>query len=430
MRSSHAIAAIAVLSAAALSPIALAGPATSAVNPATAPVRVVVTVPTAQAITLRVIRASDSQVVATIGPVNAMVGPVTIPWTGGRGPGGSGAMVSDGVYRLEAVGADGITILTTSPGTVEVDATTPAPVVTASALTIPASRATGLPLRPGGATEVRAIVRRPGRDAPIVVAGAWQPAGTTLALPSALRTRGIVGPVSVTPEGRDAAGNVGTGPPVAWALQPATREPIVVRRIRTGKPVVAITVDDGYGPSESSRMIRAAREAGATLTFCFNAVNQSMWSASWREELRRAVTDGVIEMCSHGYSHRTSRSSSESFGYSDLTRNITWDRIGGAATGPFYRPPYGDYGPGLRAAARRAGYPYVVMWDVDTNDWRGPSAATITQRAVGGARKGSIILMHTKPNSAAAMPDILRGLKRKGLQPVGLGELFSAGRPG
>jgi peptidoglycan-N-acetylglucosamine deacetylase len=430
MRASHATAALAVISAVAMAPVALAGPGATAVNPATTPVKVVVSVPTAQAITVRVIRAADSQVVATIGPVNAMVGPVTIPWAGGRGPGGAGAMVADGTYRLEAVAADGVTVLATSPATVDVDATVPAPVATAPAPTIPASRSTTLPLRPGGASQVRAIVRRPGRDTPVLVTGAWQAAGTTLALPPALRAKGIVGPVTITPEGRDAAGNVGTGPPVAWALQPATREPIVVRRIRTGKPLVAITVDDGYGPSESSRMIRAAREAGATLTFCFNAVNQSMWSASWREELRRAVADGVIEMCNHGYSHRTSRSSTESFGYADLKGNTIWDRIGGAASGPFYRPPYGDYGPGLRAAARRTGYPYVVMWDVDTNDWRGPGAAAITQRAVGGARKGSIILMHTKPNSAAAMPGILRGLKRKGLRPVGLGELFSAGRPG
>jgi peptidoglycan/xylan/chitin deacetylase (PgdA/CDA1 family) len=430
MRPAHATAALAVISAMAIAPVSLAGPGTTAVNPAATPVKVVVSVPAAQAITVRVIRESDSQVVATIGPVNAMVGPVTIPWAGGRGPGGAGAMVADGPYRLEAVAADGVTILATTPATVEVDATAPAPVLTAPRPTIPASRATTLPLRPGGATEVRAIVRRPGRDAPVLATGAWQPAGTTLTLPAALRAKGIVGPVTVTPEGRDGAGNVGTGAPVAWALQPATREPIVVRRIRTGKPLVAITVDDGYGPGESSRMIRAAREAGATLTFCFNAVNQSMWSGSWRAELRRAVADGVIEMCNHGYSHRTSRSSSESFGVADLKGNINWDLIGGAATGPFYRPPYGDYGPGLRAAARRTGYPYVVMWDVDTNDWRGPSAATITQRAVGGARKGSIILMHTKPNSAAAMPGILRGLKSRGLRPVGLGELFSAGRPG
>lgn len=323
----------------------------------------------------------------------------------------------------------------TTPGTVPVtvppvDVTAPVPVLTAPRPTIPASRSTTLPLHPDGATDVRAIVRRPGTDKPILVAGAWQPASATLLLPAALRAKGIIGPVTITPEGRDAAGNTGTGEPVGWVLQPSVREPIVVRRVRTGKPLVAITVDDGYGPSEASRMIRAARGAGATITFCFNAVNQSIWSSTWREELKRAVADGVIEMCSHGYSHRTSRSSSESFAHSDLTGNINWDLIGGAATGPFYRPPYGDYGPGHRAAARRTGYPYVVMWDVDTNDWRGPSAATITQRAVGGARRGSIILMHTKPNSAAAMPGILRGLKSKGLTPVGLGELFSAGRPG
>lgn len=431
MRTPRTIAVVALLGIGTLVAADMASPSPTpgAVNPAVTPIQVVVDVPVAQVVTVRVIRVTDGTVVATLGPVNAMVGPITIPWAGGRGPGGTGQPVADGTHRFEAVAADGVTVLTSRPASVEVDTGPPIPVVTPPAPTIPASTSQSLPLRPGGATEVRAIVRRPGRDAPIAT-GAWQPAGPTLPLPRVLRTRGVVGPVTVTPEGRDAAGNIGTGEPVAWALQPAAGEPMVVHRIRTGKRLVAITVDDGYGPSESLRMIEAARSAKATLTFCFNAVNQSMWSASWRATLKKAVADGVIEMCSHGYSHRTSRSSSESFGFADLKGNINWDRAGGAATGPFYRPPYGDYGPGLRAAARRTGYRYVVMWDVDTNDWRGPSASTITQRAVGGARRGSIILMHTKPNSAAAMPDIIRGLRAKGLEPVGLGELFSAGRPG
>jgi peptidoglycan/xylan/chitin deacetylase (PgdA/CDA1 family) len=432
IRSRRALAGLALLGAGALIAADIAAPspiAAHAVNPLQSPIPVVVDVPVAQVITVRVIRVADAVVVATLGPVNAMVGPVTIPWSGGRGPGGTGQPVADGTYRFEGIAADGVSVLTTRPTSVDVDTGPPMPVITAPALTIPPSAATSLSLRAGGAREVRAIVRRPGRDAPIAT-GAWQPAGTTLVLPRVLRSRGVVGPVTVTPEGRDAAGNIGTGTPVAWALQPPAGAPMVVRRIRTTKPLVAITVDDGYGPAESLRMIDAARAARATLTFCFNAINQSMWSASWRATLARAVADGVVEMCNHGYSHRTSRSSGEAFGYADLRGNVGWDRIGGATSAPFYRPPYGDYGPGLRAAARRTGYRYVVMWDVDTNDWRGPSASAITQRAVGGARRGSIILMHTKPNSAAAMAGIIRGLRAKGLEPVGLGELFSAGRPG
>lgn len=416
-----------------LAPVALLATAAAStaapVNPSTSPVQVTVQVPVAQAITVRVTRASDGMAVATLGPVNAMAGPVTLPWNGGRGPGGTGQPVADGTYRLEGVAADGLTVLPAMPPEVEVDTTVPRPVLDAPAPTVPASTRRSLPLRPGGATEVRAIVRRPGADAPLAT-GAWGAAGTALVLPAVLRSRGVMGTVEVVAEGRDAAGNSGQSDPVLWALQPPGTGTRVVRRVKTGKPLVAVTVDDGYGPAESARMIQAARDADATITFCFNAINQRMWNASLRRSIRQAVREGHLEVCNHGYAHRTGVGTSRSAGISDLSRNRTWDQVAGVASGPFYRPPYGAYGSGLLQAAAATGYRYVLLWDVDTNDWRGPSASVITQRAVGGARKGSIILMHTKPNSAAAMPGILRGLKAKGLRPVGLGELFSAGRPG
>ena len=60
------------------------------VNPSTTPVQVVVQVPAVQAITVKIIRVDTGAVVGTLGPVNAMAGPTTIPWSGGRGPGGTG----------------------------------------------------------------------------------------------------------------------------------------------------------------------------------------------------------------------------------------------------------------------------------------------------------------------------------------------------
>lgn len=398
------------------------------VNPATTPVQVTVQVPLPQSITVRVL-GTDSQAVALIGPVSAGAGPVILPWSGGRGPGATGSIVADGEYRLEGVAANG-TILAVTPATVTVDATAPRPVMDPPAPSVPAAPGDSIPLRAGGANQVRAVVRRPGAHGAVLATGAWKPAGTALAIPAVLRSRNIVGLVGVTAEGRDAAGNTGASAPVLWAAQPPAGTPIVVRRIKTAKPLVALTIDDGYGPREAARMITAARSAGVTITFCFNAINRSGWSTSFRTMLAKAVRDGVLEVCSHGYSHHTGTSTSEASGVQDLIWNQSWDRIAGYPTAPFYRPPYGAYGPGLRAATRRLGYRYVLLWDVDTNDWRGLSASTIVQRAVGSARRGSIILMHTKPNTARAFPDIIRGLRAKGLRPVGLGELFSAGRPG
>ncbi len=401
------------------------------VNAAVSPVTITVPTSLLQATTVRVTRA-DGTVEATLPPIPIATTPgtVTVVWNGGRGTGGTGQLLPDGEYRLDATLTDG-TVVAVTPPSVTLDATNPAPVLTPAVPTVPNPRALGIPLRTGGASQVRAIVKRPGAGGVTLATGAWKTAGNVLQLPPALRANRIVGLVSVTAEGKDDAGNIGLSAPVLWSVQPSGLGTVIVHRIQTQKPLVAVTVDDGYGPSEAMRMIASARAAKVTITFCFNAINQGIWSQSFRDTLRTAVTDGVLEVCSHGYSHTTGVSTTEAFGTSDLRRNAPWDALAGYSTAPFYRPPFGAYGPGLRAAAGALGYRYVLMWDVDTNDWRGPPpASVITQRAVGGARRGSIILMHTKPNSAAAFPGILQGLKAKGLRPVGLSELFAAGRPG
>ena len=427
MKTSSAV--VAVCAALALS---TAGAAAAApVNPVTNPIAIAVPASALTPTTVRITRVSDGVVVATLPPVAISPTPTTttLVWNGGRGTGGTAQILPDGDYRLDATLGDG-TVVAVTPALVTLDATTPNVVLRPKAPTLPYVPPKGIPLATDPTAQVRAIVRRPGPDGEVLASGAWKPVTDTLQLPAVLRANRIVGLVSVTAEARDAAGNTGTSSPVLWSVQPPGHGTTVVTHVTTNRPLVAVTVDDGYGPSQAMQMIQDARSAGVTITFCFNAINQSMWGQDFRDAVAKAVEDGVLEVCNHGYSHTTGTATTEAFGQSDLSRNTPWDRIAGYSTAPFYRPPYGAYGAGLRAAAADEGYRYILLWDVDTNDWKGPpSASVITQRAVGGARKGSIILMHTKPNTAAAFPGILSGLKAKGLRPVGLSELFSAGRP-
>jgi hypothetical protein len=63
---------------------------------------------------------------------------------------------------------------------------------------------------------------------------------------------------------------------------------------------------------------------------------------------------------------------------------------------------------------------------VDTGDWTGAPPAEIARRAIAGARPGSIICMHTEWTTQEAIPAMVKGLRAKGLEPVGLDELFRA----
>jgi peptidoglycan/xylan/chitin deacetylase (PgdA/CDA1 family) len=59
----------------------------------------------------------------------------------------------------------------------------------------------------------------------------------------------------------------------------------------------------------------------------------------------------------------------------------------------YMRPPYGATDPNTRAYAAELGY-YVVIWDIDTEDWRRPGARQIADTILKNAYPGAIILMH------------------------------------
>jgi peptidoglycan/xylan/chitin deacetylase (PgdA/CDA1 family) len=60
----------------------------------------------------------------------------------------------------------------------------------------------------------------------------------------------------------------------------------------------------------------------------------------------------------------------------------------------------------------------TVLWSVDPRDWSRPGAGTIARRILGGVRPGAILLLHDgggpRSQTVAALPTILRGLRRRG----------------
>jgi peptidoglycan/xylan/chitin deacetylase (PgdA/CDA1 family) len=104
--------------------------------------------------------------------------------------------------------------------------------------------------------------------------------------------------------------------------------------------------------------------------------------------------------------------------------------IVGQSSKPWFRPPYGAWNDAVRTAVGLAGYRYVVMWDVDTIDWRatadgGPTAMDVVAKVTTRAQGGSIVLMHLGGwNTLDALPGILAAMQAKGLRPVTLEEMF------
>lgn len=81
--------------------------------------------------------------------------------------------------------------------------------------------------------------------------------------------------------------------------------------------------------------------------------------------------------------------------------------------------------PLVSAQAGAAGYATIVGYDVDSRDFTDPGAAAVVRNTLGGVRNGSIMSMHfDHRNTIDALPDILTGLKARGLTPVTVSQLL------
>jgi peptidoglycan/xylan/chitin deacetylase (PgdA/CDA1 family) len=223
----------------------------------------------------------------------------------------------------------------------------------------------------------------------------------------------------------DEAGNASVSTAKRFLVTHAVRARVVARYAKVGRRI-ALTFDDCNSGTAWASILRTLARTKLHATF-FCPGQQVLAHA---EVARRTVLAGNA-IGSHGWDH--ANFSLLSFG-SALTRldndRGVWWKLARVAPTPYFRPPYGAYTASTMAAAGRAGYRAVVLWDVDPQDWRRPGSAVIERRILAHVRPGSIVLMHVLPQTAAMLPALVRALEARRFQPATLPELDRIGVPG
>jgi peptidoglycan/xylan/chitin deacetylase (PgdA/CDA1 family) len=225
----------------------------------------------------------------------------------------------------------------------------------------------------------------------------------------------------------DDAGNVRRSRRRPWRVDRRVAEH-VYRRLEGAGPRVALTFDDCHfaGAWREILDVLEARHLEATF-FCPGQMMQVNAGL-----VERTTREGHT-IASHGWDHALLTGHSVSFTARRLDDDarVAWQSAR-TTTWPYFRPPYGAYDRNVLAAAEATSHPRVMLWDVDPRDWQTPGASTIVHRVVSEARSGSIVVLHTLPQTADALPRILSGLAGRGLRQVDLPDLFAAAgyRPG
>jgi peptidoglycan/xylan/chitin deacetylase (PgdA/CDA1 family) len=218
----------------------------------------------------------------------------------------------------------------------------------------------------------------------------------------------------------DAAGNRTTRTRRLVIARPA--KAAIFRRVETKARKVALTFDDCHLTAGWARILDTLKRQSVTATFFCPGDRLALYPQLGR----RTVAEGHVA-AAHGWDHQVMTRLSYSAIKQRLEKDqAAWAKMGATAM-PYFRPPYGAVNASVVAAAGAAGYPRVMMWDVDSRDFTGVSGARLVCNAICTARPGSVILLHTNDRTAAALPDIIAGLRRRGLEPVGLPELFRSG---
>jgi peptidoglycan/xylan/chitin deacetylase (PgdA/CDA1 family) len=178
---------------------------------------------------------------------------------------------------------------------------------------------------------------------------------------------------------------------------------------------VALTFDDGPG-EHTGELLDALAEFDAHATFYVLGSKVEGNTGT----LRRMAEDGH-EIGNHSWAHDDLAGMSAG----DVERDI--DRTNEAireATGEeptTVRPPYGSLNGTVRSTVDQA----LVLWDVDTLDWKSRDAGKVTEAALDDAAPGSVVLFHDIHESTVeAIPRVLAGLHRQGFHFVTVDELF------
>ncbi|WP_440118984.1 polysaccharide deacetylase family protein [Paenibacillus sp. QZ-Y1] len=171
---------------------------------------------------------------------------------------------------------------------------------------------------------------------------------------------------------------------------------------------VGLTFDDG--PSgNTTNMLNALKQAGLRATM-FN-VGQN---AQNNKSLVSAQVAAGMWIGNHSYTHPNMTNLNSSQMSSEITRTQqTIQSITGTSP-KLFRPPYGATNATLKSVVSQNGL-REVLWNVDSQDWNGASAAQIVA-SVNTMKSGDVILMHDQyQTTLQAVPQIAQNLKNRGL---------------
>ncbi len=180
------------------------------------------------------------------------------------------------------------------------------------------------------------------------------------------------------------------------------------------KPTIAFSFDDGPSNYDLD-LIRLLEESHSTATFFIVGNRISSF-----ENVVSKLANSKMEIGNHTYDHKSlaGLSNEKILEQINKTNHLYNDKTG--KTLKLLRPSYGAVN---KRVLVQVGMP-VILWNVDTLDWKTRDATKVYDEIMKSSNDGSIVLMHSLYQSTVdAVEKSLKELYKKGFQVVSVSEL-------
>lgn len=186
------------------------------------------------------------------------------------------------------------------------------------------------------------------------------------------------------------------------------------------KKYIALTFDDGPHAKVTPQVLKVLEEKKVKATFFMLGIQ-----AEKNQAIAKAVADAGHEIGNHtNFHHNLTKLDSHSIN-KDIAESASKIEIASGIYPEMMRPPYGKFDEKVEEAAAELGSS-IILWSVDSQDWKTKNAHMIKKEVLEKTLPGSIILMHDIHQATAeALPDIIAYLQKEGFEFVTVTELLS-----
>ncbi|OZU87318.1 hypothetical protein CIL03_17130 [Virgibacillus indicus] len=182
---------------------------------------------------------------------------------------------------------------------------------------------------------------------------------------------------------------------------------------------IALTFDDGPHPKVTPRILETLRRYDAKATF-FMLGSQVEYYPS----IANRVGEAGHEIGNHTMNHQDLTALGINKIKEEIQESSSIIEKATGRTPTLLRPPYGASNENAEQAANHSGTP-IIMWSVDSLDWKSRNAAAVKEEVMLNVSPGSIVLLHDiHPSTADVLRQVLTALEKQGYQMVTVSQLL------